>query len=776
MTHRFYLVLILIFAFHFQYEVYSQTLFPEYKPVYIDTEIPRIDIIIANTDLQAIYQSGNEESNVEYSATFVFNSSELTDTIYNVGIRLRGNTSRYSQKKSFKVSFNTYVAGQKFQGLEKLNLNGEHNDPSIVRSKLCWDMLNSIGVPASRANHVRLYINNQYYGLYISVEHIDDQFVKLHFGNNNGNLYKCLYPADLTYRGTNPDSYKFTENGYRVYDLKNNLEADDYSDIAKLIQIINQTSTSDLPAKLEPVFNVNSFLKYLAVEALVGHWDGYSYNKNNFYLYKNTLTGKFEFIPYDIDNTFGIDWFGIDWATRNVLSWVSNEDRPLNKKILSVDVYKRRYQFYLKQLLKNQFNTSTLTAKANAIHYRIRQYASIDPYRSLDYGWSFSDFDNSYTQALGAHVKYGLIPYIEKRSKYALSQISASNVPPVISNVYHKAYSYKIPIKIAATVDDEATPSSVVLTYWLDDDMPQRVDMKFDGKLFYIAQIKPTGKVFSRLSYYITATDASNLKTREPLYGNYSISLSANSNLSLCINEVMTSNSHTFADEYGDYSDWIELYNYGRSPISLGDINITDNLEKQGKWQLPNLVIYPGEFLLFWADDSTSKGSMHLPFKLNSEGEDIGLFTSKELGYKYIDGYSISAILKNHSLGYYPNSEGLPLELKTPTPGFSNVKTDESHRTILPEISVYPNPFSTTLNIEFSFAPSSDYTVSIYSVAGVLVAQKKVDVENANSSFVWDITNTSIPTGIYFVSVIVHEKNPVVLKSKRVMYLSTSKQ
>lgn len=52
----------------------------------------------------------------------------------------------------------------------------------------------------------------------------------------------------------------------------------------------------------------------MTVQIFCDDWDGYIYNKNNFYLYHNTLTGKIEYLPYDVDNTFGIDWFGIDWS------------------------------------------------------------------------------------------------------------------------------------------------------------------------------------------------------------------------------------------------------------------------------------------------------------------------------------------------------------------------------------------------------------------------------------------------------------------------------
>ena len=759
--------LILIVLQFLGVNLYSQSLFPSYLPVYVDTEVPRVDIYIENSYLQSLYQAGNEDSDLEYRATFKFTSSALVDTVYEVGVRLRGNTSRYSAKKSFKVSFNTFVTGQKFKGMEKMNLNGEHNDPSIIRAKLGWDILYSIGVPAPRANHVRLYINNQYYGLYMSVEHIDEEFVESRFGNKDGNLYKCLYPADLRYKGNSPGDYKYESDGRRVYDLKTNIVADDYSDIANLIKIVTQTSASELPAKLEPVFNVNSFLKYLAVEALIGHWDGYSYNKNNFYLYKNTSTGKFEFIPYDVDNTFGIDWFNIDWATRNVNSWASSEDRPLTKKILGVDVYKKRYLFYIRQLLAKEFNPTLLSAKATTTYNMIKQYAYSDTYRTLDYGWNNTAFDNSYNQSLGGHVKYGLIPYVNKRHQNANSQAVVGNIPPVVTNIFHRAISYKVPIKISAQVNDESVPKSVKLIYRTDNFSDREIPMVLDSTGFYAATVGPFSMPTAKVYYKIVAVDVDNQSTTEPLNGENIINFSSSSSVTLCVNEVMTSNTHTFPDEYGDYSDWIELYNYGTSSIWLGDITITDNLSNSDKWNLPNVNIQPGEFMLFWADGDASKGNRHLPFKLNRDGEEIGIFTSK----KFIDGYNISRIAKDKTLGYYPNGKGLPVELNTPTPGASNIKTDGTHRLYLPEVTVFPNPVSNQVSVKLSYKPSANYTISITSMSGKLVAEKFVDFSISNTTIPWNLGSLGISSGVYIISVTLHEENEVKLNSQRIIYL-----
>ena len=75
---------------------------------------------------------------------------------------MRGNTSRTSHKKSFKLDFNHFVPGRDFYGVEKINLNGEHNDVSIIRSKFSWDIFESIEMVAPRANHIEVYIHDEY--------------------------------------------------------------------------------------------------------------------------------------------------------------------------------------------------------------------------------------------------------------------------------------------------------------------------------------------------------------------------------------------------------------------------------------------------------------------------------------------------------------------------------------------------------------------------------------------------------------------------------------
>ena len=140
--------------------------------VYDDSSVARVEIYVDSLALDWMYEYDNVESDSMHEAYIHFQNENINDTITQVGFRLRGNTSRTSQKKSFKLDFNHFVPGRDFYGVEKINLNGEHNDVSIIRSKYSWDIFASIGMVAPRANHIEVYINDDYYGLYPIVAHM----------------------------------------------------------------------------------------------------------------------------------------------------------------------------------------------------------------------------------------------------------------------------------------------------------------------------------------------------------------------------------------------------------------------------------------------------------------------------------------------------------------------------------------------------------------------------------------------------------------------------
>jgi hypothetical protein len=408
----------------------GQVVHPSNNIAFLQDEVASVYININPTLLDYILDVDSLESNTAYPAQFIYQSSIVTDTVENIGFRLRGNTSRYADKKSFKISFNSFVQGQKWFELEKLNLNGEHNDPSILRSYTAAYCLNSADLISPRNSYVKLFVNNEYKGLYYNTEHIDEEFLKKRFINDdNGNLYKASYGADLTYLGNNPSNY------FNFYELKTNKNSNDYSGLINFLNVLNNSNDQDFPCAIQQVFDVESYLKTLAIEILCGHWDGHAYNKNNFYLYQRPSDNKFMLIEYDMDNTLGIDWMGINWATRNLFDWShSSQLRPLYNRIMEVPYFRDLFTYHIDIFLNSFFNNSTLFPILEAKQNLIEAAALLDTYKGMDYGFTNNDFQNALIQAWGSHVTTSIASFIYNRNLSAGNQtnyLALSNPCPL---------------------------------------------------------------------------------------------------------------------------------------------------------------------------------------------------------------------------------------------------------------------------------------------------------------------------------------------------------
>jgi spore coat protein H len=572
--------------------------------LYSDKDVARIDISIHPDSLAMILQ-GNLLSDHEYPADFSMSRGSEIKSVKNVGLRLRGNTSRYSQKKSFKVSINSFSPGKKFEGVEKINLNGEHNDPSISRAKICWDLYRESGVPAPRSNHVELYINGEYKGLYLNVEHVDENFTRLWFGNNDGNLYKCLWPADLDYLGRNQELYKYSQGSRRAYELKENEETDDYSDLANFIDVLNNTSDSDFPRTLEPIFDVNAYLKNLVIEVITGHWDAYAYNKNNFYLYHNEETGRFEYIAYDTDNTFGIDWFGIDWAKRDIYSWSHpSENRPLYENLMRNELFRNRYSFYMNRLLNEIFLPATFEEQNKALREMLYPYAVNDFYRTMDYGYNIDDFYNSFEDASSKHVKYGLQTYIDTRFQTALEQLNLVNISPIISLIHSNSDILTGSATFTALVEDEERDVEVYL-YYLTGDEFKGVKMNTTANEIY--QVNLAGiQGQSEIRYYLEARDNLSQVSREPIDGEYVLG-------------IPTSNPSTYISEHINiypipFKNYLNISISGEYSVSYRILDVNGKPVLKGQSTQSEFIIdvnpayfSPGVYI-FEAEEYNSKG------------------------------------------------------------------------------------------------------------------------------------------------------------------------
>ncbi len=706
---------------------------PPYGEVFLQDEISIVKIEVDPDSLEIMLLEENLFSDHEYPATFIFQNSLISDTVYNVGFRLRGNTSRLAAKKSFKVSINSFEP-RKWRGLEKVNLNGNHNDVSLMRAKLCSDMYREMGLPASRMAYTKLYINDEYRGIYLNTEHIDEEFAAKYFDEQgDGNLYKCLYPADLNYLGTNPTTYQQEVFGRRPYELKTNLWQDNYGDLAQFISALHNADESGVECEILEHFDLHSYVKYLALEILQGHWDAYVYNKNNFYLYHNEITNQICWIPYDMDNTLGIDWVGQDWTQRNIYNFPpSGENRLLYDVIMENPFWRDQFSQAIDDVLTRFFNDNWLSDKIS--YYQNLLIAEIpnDPYFPLDYGFTAESFSNSHTTAWGGHVSFGLLDFFNQRRISALEQLDSFESNFAAVAITDNGPEPNIPI-IRCFYNGNDTPQ---LRYRLDDGAIQEITMTDDGNFpddaandqVFHAYID--GANAGKISYQVFVSE--NLF---PCTGEKVIWLSP-SPLPLQINEVMSQNTSTLADEAGDFDDWIELHNLGPSNVNMSNMFITDEFGNWNKRALPPVIAQAGTFRLLWADDQPEQGNAHLNFRLSDNGETIWLIRYELGAPRIVDGVAYPDIPADFSFGRVTESSSSFIEFAYSTPlapnGVVNVQESEES-----EIIVYPNPSN---SLVYFTQPAG--RAQLYSPEGRLVLEQI----NSESMDVADF-----PTGIYIL-------------------------
>ena len=739
-----------------------------YNPLFDETKVNSIFITIDEDSLLQLYT--DVESNHEYDVLFVYDQGGIRDTLEHVGFRLRGNSSRYSAKKSFKVSFNTFDPGRKYEGYEKLNLNGSHNDPSMVREKLFYDAWNRFGLPARRSSFIRVYINELYYGLYTNMEEMDEVWCKDRFGDASGNLYKCTYPADLIYLGSDQEDYKYqgsTTSGGRAYDLQNNKFSDDYTDLVTLITILEQTSISNLTCELEKVFNVDAFLKAYAMDVASGNWDDYAFNKNNFYLYHNPFTGQIEFIAYDCDNTFGVDWFGMDWTTRSVYAWANATERPLVSRILEIEEYKNRYSFYLNELLTTVLDPVNIGPHIDSMKNLITEAALEDEFKSYDWGYSDQDFLDAFsTNDIDGHTPYGVNNFIAARKSNALDELVLNNIAPVLVNEQHQPQLPEPGEDISITVNafDDIAIATVTLYYSLDSMQFSTGSLYDDGlhndgaanDQFY-GIVLPAVVSNGYLYFHFQAVDNAGQSTRFPVCDEFRLKIGFEPP-PLFINELLASNNTVIGDDFSEFEDYIEIYNAGSAPVYLGDKYISDDFLNPSKWRLPAVALNSDSYLLIWTDNDPEQGYNHADFSLNASGEQLGLFASASEYFAAVDTLTFGQQTTDVSIGRLPNGEGPFITLPGPTPGFSNYAvaiedTNGSESSML----IFSEPYTETPFVQLTFSvPADRLTLQILSLEGSIIFEELLTALQ-QGTHTFSMSTVSIPAGLYLCKAVFND-------------------
>jgi spore coat protein CotH len=325
-------------------------------------------------------------------STIAFNG----ETWESVGLRFSGNStlatswSNGTLKISLRLDFDEFedddpaTTDQRFYGFKQISLKSNAMDESYLREKVAADVFSEAGVVSSQTAFYEVYVDygegSQYFGLYTAVEIVDDTLIETQFEEDSGNIYKPEGTGASFAAGT------FDEV---TFEKKSNEDEADWSDIQAVFEALHaETRTTDPAAwraGLEAVFDVDAFLKWLAVDTIMQNWDTYGSMAHNYYLYTNPTTGRVTWIPWDNNMSLSAGRGGgrgdtgkngMGGGARELDLAAVTDQWPLIRYLADDSVYMAKYQQYLQETITSVFVPQKMAEIYQTYHDLIAPYVT----------------------------------------------------------------------------------------------------------------------------------------------------------------------------------------------------------------------------------------------------------------------------------------------------------------------------------------------------------------------------------------------------------------
>lgn len=659
--------------------------------------------------------------------------------IEGAGIRYKGFSSvsvNYT-KNPFNIKLDYTYPDSAYQGYDKIKLSNVIQDPSFVREALSYEIARNY-MPAGKANFAKLFINGEYWGLYTNVEAVNKNFLSQHFQSTDGPFFKCN-PEELELFGENANLSNSPgtspEDYYELYSIKSD---DGWEQLVNFIATLNEN-----PTEIEPLLNIDRSLWMHALNYSFINFDSYVGYGQNFYVYQDE-NGQFNPILWDMNMSFGsfrltdgseyFDGFNIEQAkTIDPLTHLNNTSvfpRPLMRNLFENSTYELMYLAHMRTIFDEYFYNNFYAERAESMQSLIDE----DVLADVNKFYSYDDFINNLNSTVTDFIDYpGITDLMDARAEYLASYPGFANSPD-ITGITNSPEELELGGTMTFTCN-ASSAAEVFLYHRSDSGLFQKVEMVNSGGNEYEISLENTSN-FLEYYFYAQNEEAGRFSPERAAYEFYALQSQINPEY-LVINEFSPLNTAD-ADEFGEFDDWIELYNRSDNPISTAGLYLSDEEDNPTKWALPNLTLGAGEYAIIWADEQGAQGSSHANFKLSSLGEFISLAFADGT---YIDSYTYLAAEAENTFARLPNGAG-PFVFNTPTLGFTNDPVSVTEN-MLPEFSIYPNPASSNLNIYAENRAS--FQAELYSPQGNLVKQKSL----SQTDGLLDISNLS--AGIYLL-------------------------
>ena len=279
----------------------------------------------------------------------------------NVAARYKGNgtymRSQGSLKRPLKADLNGFVQSQKLAEISKLNFHNNVADPSWMNESLSYRLYREAGVPAPRNAYAKVYLtvsgvhDRTYLGLYSLMECVDNAFAQDRFGTKQGAIFKPVTRELFSYLGDDWEKYQ------QIYDAKTDLTAAQHQRVIDFGKLVSNAGDAKFAAELGGFLDLEAFARFMAVTVYLSTFDSLLDNGQNFYVYLHPQSNKFQFIPWDLDHSFGQFTMVGTQEQREQLSikkpW-PGENRFLDR-VFKVEAFQKAYRARLEEFSKSLF-------------------------------------------------------------------------------------------------------------------------------------------------------------------------------------------------------------------------------------------------------------------------------------------------------------------------------------------------------------------------------------------------------------------------------------
>lgn len=696
------------------------------------------------------------------------------ETFDSVGVRFKGQTSYantngtgggpggngvLTDKKSFNIELD-WIKNHDINGYETLNLNNCYQDPSFLKEILFENIARDY-IPAAKVNFVELYINDESWGLYPSVQQLDKKHAGEWFLDDECSRWRAEDPETTSPGcggsgggpggggpgsgpnfGAGSSSINYlgdaVENYTSHYTLKKSYVDNSWEALIEAcLAVDNAADFEDVYTELNQALDVDATLWHLATEIIFSDDDSYIHKGGmDYYVYYDIATQRI--LPIEYDGNSVMSNSNDTWSP----FYNQNDvDFALLNKLLAIPELRQRYIAHFRTILEEKFPADYIDAKIDDYADFIDLHVSNDPQKIYTYNEFLSGVEDL-KEYFSSRKNY-----LESNSEIMETPLAISNLTYTVNGIENAQVSDIDKVDVFVDIEENANATTDHVTLYFAEGIMgvfEKVTMNDeDGDLTFEAQI-PEFPSNSFVRFYAEAVSVEGVRTYEPVGAEhdvyvYKVTSSGLNTNGVVINEVMASNNITIADEYGEYDDWIELYNNSAEAIDLSNYYVSDRYDSLYKWTIPEgTIIDANGYLTIWADKDQEQGGLHANFKLSSTGEAVYLSNSNQ---ELIDEVLFFSQETDISYGRYPNGTG-DFDFLSPSFGANNMLLS------LPENGVntftfYPNPAQTSIRIEL--APNQTQEILIYSISGNLVLQQRIEEKGI-------IDLEALTSGIYFIT------------------------